>query len=387
MDLNALRARPKNTVDLVAFREACRQFAEAEIAPRWKDADRDSKFPRELYHAACKAGLIGILAPEEIGGSALGVTAEVISIEEQGKINPNLGVVMSISQGIAQALLWEHGNPGHHDIARANIAGECLLALAVSEPEAGSDVAGVKTAARRNGDEWTLDGIKCFITLGGDCDKLVVLAQTEPARKRHGLQFFTVDRHAPGVTTVKMNTWANRPVPTYKVMFDNVKVPESARLDAGFAEIMAGFNRERILVCARWLGHMQTTLAWALEYAKTRRQFGKPIGANQSIAFQLAQAQVDLEATRLFTREVAQLWDSGAPIKDIILTVSSAKLFATQAVYRVTQTALHIGGGWGITDELPIMRMALDALAAPVTVGSFEIQLRAIAKQLGLPCD
>ncbi|TAK65718.1 MAG: acyl-CoA dehydrogenase, partial [Betaproteobacteria bacterium] len=151
--------------------------------------------------------------------------------------------------------------------------------------------------------------------------------------------------------------------------------------------IMAGFNRERVMVCARWLGHMQTALAWALDYAKVRQQFGKPIGANQSIAFQLAQSHVDVEASRLYTYHAASRWDSGSPIQDIILDISSAKLFVTQAVYRVTQAALHIGGGWGITEELPVMRMALDALVAPVTVGAYEIQLRVIAKQLGLPCD
>jgi len=132
---------------------------------------------------------------------------------------------------------------------------------------------------------------------------------------------------------------------------------------------------------------MQTALAWAMDYARVRQQFGKPIGANQSIAFKLAQGHVDVEASRHLTYHAAARWDSGAPVKDIILDVSSAKLFVTQAVYRVTQDALHIGGGWGITEELPAMRMALDALVAPVTVGSYEIQLRVIAKQLGLPCD
>jgi alkylation response protein AidB-like acyl-CoA dehydrogenase len=150
---------------------------------------------------------------------------------------------------------------------------------------------------------------------------------------------------------------------------------------------MAGFNRERILVSARWFGHMQHAQDWALDYAKTRHQFGRPIGANQSIAFMLAQNQTDIEAARLLTYEAADRWDSGCAIADLIQQVSCAKLFVTQAVVRVTHSALHIGGGWGLTEELPVMRMALDALVAPVTVGSFEIQLRAIARQLGLPCD
>lgn len=380
------RSTPKNSVDRVAFRDMCRKFAQVEIGPRWQEADRESKFPMPFYHAACKAGLIGLHSPEALGGAALGVTEEAIAIEEQAKVNPNLAI-MALIQGVAGGLLADHGRDIHHDIARANIAGECLLALAVTEPEAGSDVQNVKTSARRDGDDWILNGIKSFITLGGDCDVLMVLAQTDPSKGRHGMRFFAVDRRSPGITTPQIKTYANRPMPTYRVMFDEVRVPDARRLDAGFGAIMAGFNRERVMVCARWLGHMQTAYAWALEYAKTRQQFGRPIGANQSIAFQLAQSHVDVEASRLYTYHAASRWDSGLPIQDIITDVSSAKLFVTQAVYRVTQIALHIGGGWGITEELPVMRMALDALVAPVTVGAYEIQLRVIAKQLGLPVD
>ena len=384
--MSAGRRRAKNSVDHETFRDMCRKFAKAEMGPRWQQADRESKFPMELYHVAAKAGLIGLHAPESLGGADLGTTEEVIAVEEYAKVNPNFAI-MPVIQGVAGGLLWDFGNEGHHQIARANNAGECLLAIAVTEPEAGSDVQNVKTSARRDGDDWILNGIKSFITLGGDCDVMMVLAQTDPSKGRHGMQFFAVDRRSPGITTPQIKTYANRPMPTYRVMFDEVRVPDARRLDAGFGAIMAGFNRERVMVCARWLGHMQTAYAWALEYAKTRQQFGRPIGANQSIAFQLAQSHVDVEASRLYTYHAASRWDSGLPIQDIITDVSSAKLFVTQAVYRVTQIALHIGGGWGITEELPVMRMALDALVAPVTVGAYEIQLRVIAKQLGLPVD
>ena len=380
------RRKPRNTVEEDVFRDLCRNFATKDVAPYVQAAERDSIFPREVFIAAAKAGLSGLHAPQSLGGADMGVTQEAMLIEEMAKINPNLAVVPLV-QGVGGALMWEFGNSEHHALARANNAGELLLALAVTEPEAGSDVQGIKTSARRVGDDWVLDGLKSFITLGGDCEVMLVLARTDPDKGRGGMHFFAVDRDSPGLETSKMATYANRAVPTFRVMFNQVRVPESRRLNAGFGAIMAGFNRERILVSARWLGHMQTALAWGLEYAKVRRQFGKPIGANQSIAFPLAQAHVDIEATRRVAYHAASRWDSGAPIKDIITEVSSAKLFATQAVYRVTQTVLHTAGGWGVTEELPAMRMALDALVAPVTVGSYEIQLRAIAKQLGLPCD
>jgi len=386
MNSNAPRPRPRNTVDREAFRDMCRAFSQREIGPRWKQADADKRFPRDFYVAAARAGLIGITAPEEIGGAALGAYEEAIAMEEMAKVNPNLAVSVLV-QNVAGSILYEHGAEEHRNLARKNIAGDCLVAITVTEPEAGNDIQNVRTRAVRDGEHWSLDGIKSFITLGGDADVLVTLAQTDPTQGRRGMRFFAVDRHTPGIDASQIDTYVNRPAPTYRVMFNQARVPESRRLDAGFSAIMAGFNRERIMVAARWLGHMQTALDWAREYAVSRHQFGRPIGANQSIAFALAQAHVDVEAARRLTYHAAERWDSGAPLSQVILDVSAAKLHATQAVVRVTQTALHVAGGWGLTSELPAMRWALDALVAPVTVGSVEIQLRAIARELGLPVE
>lgn len=380
------RPTPANSVDRVAFRDMCRRFAEREVAPRWQQADAEKRFPREFYVAAARAGLIGITAAEDIGGAALGAYEEAIAMEELSRVNPNLAVSVLV-QNVAGSILYEYGAAQHRELAARNIAGECLVAITITEPEAGNDIQNVSTRATREGDHWVLDGIKSFITLGGDADILVTLAQTDPAAGRRGMRFFAVPRETAGVGTSQIDTYVNRPAPTFRVMFDRARVPDSARLDAGFAEIMAGFNRERIMVAARWLGHMQTALDWGREYAATRRQFGKPIGANQSIAFALAQAHVDVEAARTLTYNAAERWDSGAPLEDVILAVSTAKLHSTQAVVRVTQTVLHTAGGWGLTSELPAMRWAMDALVAPVTVGSIEIQQRAIARQLGLPVE
>lgn len=376
----------RNGLDEDEYRRVCRTFATREIAPRWEEADRRAEFPREFYQAAAEAGFLGITAPASVGGAELGCLHEVILLEEASRINPNLAVALLV-QFVAGSVLWNFGSEEQRAIARKNIAGESLLALAVTEPGAGNDVQGITTTARRDGDDWVLSGLKAFITLAGVADVLVVLARTDPALGRRGMSFFAVDAGTPGFTFTKMATWVNRPAPTYKVAMDDVRVPASRRLDAGFGEVMAAFNRERILVAARWLGHMEHALEWAIGYAKERQQFGRPIGSYQSIAFQLAQAHVDVEATRHLAYHAVRRWDAGTPIADVILDVSTAKLFATQAVVRVTQTALHVAGGWGVTEELPAMRMALDAFVAPVTVGSYEIQLRVIARKLGLPCD
>lgn len=293
--------------------------------------------------AAASAGLIGITASEDIGGAGLGSYEEAIAMEEMSRVNPNLAVSVLV-QNVAGSILHEHGNAQHREIARRNIAGDCLVAITITEPEAGNDIQNVRTRATRDGDEWVLDGMKSFITLGGDADVLVTLAQTDPAQGRNGMRFFAVDRRSPGIEVSQIDTYVNRPAPTFRVTFNQVRVPESRRLDAGFAAIMAGFNRERIMVAARWLGHMQTALEWARDYAGTRRQFGRPIGANQSIAFSLAQCHVDVEAARQLTYHAAARWDNGVPLRDVILDVSAAKLHSTQAVVRVTQAALHVGG-------------------------------------------
>jgi alkylation response protein AidB-like acyl-CoA dehydrogenase len=377
---------PANSVGEREYRDLCAAFALKEIAPRWQEADRERLFPREFYTAAARAGLVGVALPAAVGGADLGATEEAILLEECSKANPNLAVALLV-QEVAGGLLAEFGQGEQLDLARANIAGDCLLAIAVTEPEAGNDVQNLRTHARRDGADWVLSGMKSFITLGAEADVLVLLAQTEPGGGRRGMRFFAVDRRSAGLAAKRIETHVNRPAPTYRIVLDEVRVPARRMMEAGFAEIMAGFNRERIMVAARWLGHMQTALGWAVEYARTRTAFGRAIGANQSIAFQLAQSHADVEAVRHLTYHAARRWDSGLPLSEVILDVSTAKLLATQAVVRVTQTALHVGGGWGLTEELPAMRYALDALVAPVTVGSWEIQLRAIARQMGLPCD
>ena len=168
-------------------------------------------------------------------------------MEEMSRINPNLAVAVLV-QNVAGSILYEYGTPEQREMARDTISGRSMVAITVTEPEAGNDVQNVKTTATRRGDVWVLDGLKSFITLGGDADVLVTLAQTEPGSGRKGMQFFAVDRRSRGVAATQIDAYVNRPAPTYRVAFDRVEVPESRRIPAGFREIMAGFNRERIMV-------------------------------------------------------------------------------------------------------------------------------------------
>ena len=367
------------------FRQMCREFSKREIGPRWEEAEKQSRFPRELYERAAEANLFGVSAPEHIGGAGLGCMHEIICIEEAARINPTLAALFLV-QNLTISMLASLGSEDHLEIARRCINGDCLLGFAVTEPDAGNDL-NVKTSAVHEGSDWALNGTKALITLGKEADVLVLLAQTDSSQGKKGMRFFAVDTNSEGLITRHIPTHSHRSMPLHTITLDNVRVPESRKIEATFNDIMATVSRERIMMASRWLGHMQNALDWASYYAKVRQQFGRSIGANQSIAFQLAQARVDIEATRQMTYNVARQWDSGVSIRDLIIDVCSTKLFASQAVVRVTQVALHVAGGWGITEEFPVMQMLLDGLAAPVTVGSDEIQLRQIARQMGLPCD
>ncbi|QSR32207.1 acyl-CoA dehydrogenase [Nocardioides sp. S5] len=373
--------------DQEEMRKVAAEFARREIEPRWREADEKAEFPLELLSLAYEQGLMGIAAPTSLGGLGLGATEEVIFTEEMAKVNPNLAVGLILQGSLAPSILWNFASQEQQqEFVPPVLRGEKILAMAITEPTAGSDVSNVRTTARRNGpDTWLLSGEKCFITLGEYAQQSLVLARTDEAEGIDGMRFFIVDTDAPGFRVKKMDMWANRPAPTSQLFLQDVEVPESRRLDAGFREIMATFNKERILVAARWLGHSQHAFSWAMEYATTREQFGKRIGDFQSIAFQFADAHVAIEAVRWLTYRAAWMWDEGLPIKDLMLDVSAAKLLSTQTAEKVSQMALHIGGGWGLVkDELPVARMAIDAFIAPVTVGSYEVQKRIIARKLGL---
>lgn len=369
------------------MRKVASEFARREIEPRWREADEQAAFPLELLSLAHEQGLMGIAAPPDLGGMGLGAIEEVIFMEEIAKVNPNLAIGLILQGSLAPSILWNFATEEQkQEFVPPVLRGEKVLAMAITEPNAGSDVAGLRTTARREDqDTWVISGEKCFITLGEYAQQALILARTDEAEGIDGMRFFVVDVDSPGFTVRKMNMWANRPAPTSQLFLQNVSVPESRRLDAGFREIMATFNKERILVAARWLGHSQHAFSWAMEYATSREQFGKRIGDFQSIAFQFADSYTAIEAVRWQTYRAAWLWDEGTPIKDLMLDVSVAKLLATQTAERVSQMALHIGGGWGLVkDELPVARMAIDAFIAPVTVGSYEIQKRIIARKLGL---
>jgi alkylation response protein AidB-like acyl-CoA dehydrogenase len=373
----------------LAFRDMCRAFSRAEIEPRWRQADADAEFPLELLPIAAKQGLMGLSLPEEAGGQGATTWHEVILTEEMSRVNPNVAGGVYLEGVIVAGLLWHFATEEQRAALLPPVLdGSLVVSLAVTEPTAGSDVRGLRTTAERTDGGWRLSGEKCFITLACYAGYLIVLAWVDKSAGLDGMRFFVVPASAPGVTIRKLDMWAARPIPTCQVLLDNVEVAADAQLNGGFRETMQVFNKERVIVSGRWLGHAQHCLDWALDYATSREQFGKRIGDFQSIAFDVAAASAKIEAARWLTYRAAWGWDHEPYDKDLQRLVSSAKLTATETAYEISQTAMHIGGGWGLVKgELDVGRLAVDGFIAPVTVGSREIQKRIIARSLGLACE
>jgi alkylation response protein AidB-like acyl-CoA dehydrogenase len=372
--------------DQKALVDACRNFATREILPRWREADELSAFPRELLIRAAENGLLGLAIPLEHGGSGLGILEDAILAEETARANTNLAAALMLEGALLPGLLSKFGSD---EMVQSRIpevlAGKSILALGVTEPNAGSDVSAIATTARKRGNDWVLNGEKCFITLGGEADGILVLARVDEPGVEGPMALFLVDSPVEGLVVKKMDMIASRPIPTAQLFFNDLRVPNSSRLNAGFREVLNVFNKERIIVASRWVGHCVAMFDWALDYAKSREQFNKRIGDFQSLAFEFADRQMEIEAARLLVRRAAWGWDSGQSKSDVASASSYAKLAATKAAKSMSDFALHVGGGWAlVNNELPIARMVIDSWVAPVAGGSFEIQRRIIARQLGL---
>lgn len=371
------------------FRSMVRDFTAAEVEPRWRKADEDAEFPVELLGLAAKQGLLGLSLPEEAGGQGATTLHETVMVEEVSYSNPNIGGALLLEGVIVPTLIWRFGTAEQKRLLLPSILdGSRIVSLAVTEPTAGSDVRGLRTTAEKVDGGWRLSGEKCFITLANYATHIITLAWVDPEAGLDGMKFFVVPADSPGLTIKKLEMWAARPKPTTQLFFNDVVVPDEAVLDGGFRETMQLFNKERIMVSGRWLGHARHCFDWAMDYATTREQFGKRIGDFQSIAFSLAESAAKIESVRWLAYRAAWGWDNEPYDKNLQRLISSCKLTATETAYEVSQTAMHIAGGWGLVKgELDVGRLAIDGFIAPVTVGSREIQKRIIARSLGLRCE
>ena len=367
------------------LRKTVREFARAEVQPHARKWDQEERFPKELVPKLAELGLLGIRIPEEYGGSGMDTTSYAICVEEIAKIDGSLALTIASHNGLGTGHILSFGNEAQKKKYLPKAAsGEWLAAWALTEPGSGSDSAGLRTTARRDGDSWVIDGTKMFITQGSVGGFCVVLARTNTdVAKQKGITAFVVEHGTKGFTASKhLEKLGCRSSDTCELTFDEVRVGDEQRLgevDRGFTDTMQILDRGRISIAAMALGLGYGALDMAVTYAKDRKQFGKPIAEFQAIQWMLADSKTELDAASLLTYRAAWLADQGRRYGQ---EASMAKLYASEASSRAINRALQVHGGYGYTREFAVERHLRDAKICEIGEGTSEVQRMVIAKGL-----
>ncbi|HEY5513120.1 MAG TPA: acyl-CoA dehydrogenase family protein [Geomonas sp.] len=363
------------------IQQTAREFAAREIYPVSAEHDAQAKWPAEIIRKAWELGLMNITVPEAYGGPGLGALEMVLVTEQLTWGCLGIGAPCCLNGLVSEVVIQGREEQRRSYLGRM-VAGE-LGAYAVTEPGAGSDVAGVQTRAVRRGDEYLLSGSKIWISNAPQATFFTVLARTAPDAGHRGLSFFLVDKDAAGLEVgghiPKMGQQAGH---TAEVFFNDVVVPRSALIGeegAGFKIAMKAFDGSRPMVAAFAVGLMQRCLDLSLSYAKERKSFGKPIIEHQAIAHKLAEMQMRLDASRLMAYQAAWLADAG---KRNTMQASCAKAFACDSAMWVATEAMQIYGGYGYSKEYPVEKLFRDAKVLQVYEGTSEIQRNIIAREL-----
>jgi acyl-CoA dehydrogenase len=373
--------------DHLAFREVCQSFVANEVKPRVREAEAAGTFPPELWPKMAAAGLLGLGHPEELGGSGGGVLALTILSEELAHASGGLAVTPLVSSYMAGPHLARYGNEEQKERwLRPLLAGECVAAIAVTEPGAGSDVAGLSARAKAVEGGHLINGTKMFITNAGFADLIIVAAKTDPEAGHRGISTFLVERGAEGMSlSAPLEKLGWHASDTREVVFEDCFVGEDSVLGEagrGFHQIMEAFQVERISLAAMGVGLGQAALDEAVAHARERRTFGVTLGSHQTIRHRLAAAAAELEGARTLTYQAAARWDSGHP--EAATTTAMAKLVAPQVASRVVDEALQVFGGYGFIEETPVAMHYRDARILRIGGGTDEVQLEILAKRMGL---
>ncbi|WP_100401466.1 acyl-CoA dehydrogenase [Bacillus sp. FJAT-42315] len=365
------------------MRKMVRDFAESEIAP-WIERMEEGEFPREILKKMAELGLMGITIPEEYGGSEMDFTSYIIAINELSKVSATMGVILSVHTSVGtNPILYFGTEEQKRKYVPKLAAGEYLGAFCLTEPSAGSDAASLKTRAVKQGDQYIINGSKVFITNGGEADTYIVFASTNPELGSKGVSAFIVEKDTPGLVIGKdehkMGLHGSR---TVQLTFEDMQVPAANLLGQegeGFKIAMANLDVGRIGIAAQSLGIAEAALQEATNYSKERKQFGKPIAAQQGLAFKLADMATSVEAAKLLVYRAANLRAQGLPCGK---EASMAKLFASKAAVDVSIEAVQVHGGYGYTQEYAVERYFRDAKVTEIYEGTSEIQRLVISKQL-----
>jgi hypothetical protein len=373
------------TPDEVLLRDAVREFAEQEIRPHVMAWDEAQAFPATLVPKLAAMGLLGIQVPEDEGGAGLSTVDYTVAIEELARVDPSIALSVAAHNGLALAHLRLSGSRGQRDrFVGPLVRGEMLGAWALTEAEAGSDAAGMRTTARKDADGWIISGSKHFITHGRIGGLVVVMAVTDPARAHRGISAFVVPRGTAGLSTGhKENKLGMRASDTSEVIFEGCRVPADALVGEegqGFIDTLRILDAGRIGIAALAVGLAQGAYEAAAAYAKARRQFGHPIAEFQAIRWKLADMATAIDAARLLTWHAAWLRDHQRT--DMPTASSIAKLYASEVAVRAAEECVQIHGGYGFVKDYPAEKYFRDAKLCTIGEGTSEIQRLVIARHL-----
>lgn len=370
------------TEEQQALVDAARTVAEAELAPTVKADDETETFRKDLFHRLGDAGLCGVQTAERYGGLGLGYVEYALVLEEIAKVAPAYAVCVAVS-GLPQVILAQYGDEAQRERWLPGLAaGKLLGAFALSEPDSGSDAASLRTTARRDGDDWVLDGTKFWITHGGYADLYVIMARTG-GEGAGGVSAFLVPGDTPGLSFGKKEEKMGlRASPTTEIVLEGARVPAENLLAGeglGFRIAMSALDSGRITIGSTSVGIAQAALDVAAAYACTRKQFNQPIIDFQGVGFMLADMACKVETARLLVRKAAWLKDQGLAFSE---TAAMAKCVATDTAMAVTTDAVQVLGGYGYTREYPVERMMRDAKVMQIVEGTNQVQRVVLARHL-----
>ena len=372
------------TPDHEAIRDAVRDFAQRELWPHAARWDREHTFPRAAHQGLAALGAYGICVPEEHGGAGMDYLSLALVLEEIAAGDGGTSTAISVTNCPVNAILLRYGNARQQrDWLEPLAQGRMLGAFCLTEPQAGSDASALRTTARRDGDEYLIDGSKQFITSGQNGQVAIVIAVTDKAAGKRGMSAFLVPTDAPGYTVARLeDKLGQHSSDTALVQFDACRIPAANRIGAegeGYKIALGGLEGGRIGIAAQAVGMARSAFDVALQYAKERQAFGGAIYSQQAVGFRLADCATQIEAARQLVWHAAALRDAGLPC---LKEAAMAKLFASEMAEQVCSAAIQTLGGYGYVNDFPLERIYRDVRVCQIYEGTSDIQKLLIQRAL-----
>jgi alkylation response protein AidB-like acyl-CoA dehydrogenase len=369
--------------DEAIFRDAVREFADAQVRPLVREMDEHAKIPRSLVDQLFDLGVMAIEIPEAYGGAGASFFHAVLAVEELSRVDPSVGVLVDVQNTLVVNALMRWGND---DIKRrylTRLASNTVGAYALSEAGSGSDAFALATRAKEDGEHYVITGRKLWITNGNEADIFLVFATINPEAGYRGITAFVVERGVAGFTVGKKEDKLGiRASSTCELIFEDCRVPKSnvlGEVGKGYKSAIETLNEGRIGIGAQMIGLAAGALDHTIRYTKERKQFGKAIAEFQAVQHQIARAAMDVEAARLTVYNAARLRDAGKPF---LTEAAICKIFSSEVAERVASLAVNLFGGNGFVKEYPVEKLYRDAKIGQIYEGTSNLQLQTIAKQL-----